>query len=77
MPQNIGGLILAAGLMFGVLAGITALSNFYSLNIKAKTVGNGQHGTARWATQGASRLGSRTRYQTVGIAPYITPAGKN
>ncbi|WP_217957919.1 type IV secretory system conjugative DNA transfer family protein [Acutalibacter muris] len=52
MPQNVGGLILAAGIMLAVLAGITALSNFYSLNIKAKTVGHGQHGTARWATRG-------------------------
>lgn len=46
MPQNVGMLVLAAGLMFGILAGITTLSNFYSLNIKAKTMGNGQHGTA-------------------------------
>lgn len=52
MPQNISGLIIAAGVMFAVLAGITVLSNFYSLNIKAKTVGHGQHGTARWATRG-------------------------
>ena len=32
MPQNIGGLVLLA-----VLAGIAALNNYYSLNIKAKT----------------------------------------
>ncbi len=37
-PQNVGTLILAAGLMFGILAGIAALANYYSLNIKAKTV---------------------------------------
>ena len=43
MPQNVGGLILAAGIMLAVLAGITALSNYYSLNIKAKTEGHGQH----------------------------------
>ena len=54
MPQNISGLIIAAGVMFAVLAGITVLSNFYSLNIKAKTVGHGQHGTARWATRARS-----------------------
>ena len=50
MPQNISGLIIAAGVMFAVLAGIAALSNYHSLNIKARTVGHGQHGTARWAT---------------------------
>ena len=52
MPENAGILIIAAGLMFAVLAGIAALSNYHSLNIKARTVGHGQHGTARWATKG-------------------------
>ena len=73
MPQNIGGLILAAGLMFGVLAGIAALSNFYTLNIKAKTVGNGQHGTARWATQ---KEIART-YTRVDFTPQLWRQGKN
>ncbi len=36
--------------MFCVLGGITLLSHIYNLNsIKSKTVGDGQHGTARWA----------------------------
>ena len=52
MPQSTSILILAAGLMFAVLAGIAALSNYHSLNIKARTVGHGQHGTARWAIRG-------------------------
>ncbi len=39
MPHNISGLIIAAGVMFTALAGITVLSNVYSLNIKAKTLG--------------------------------------
>lgn len=67
MPQNVGTLILTAGLMFGILAGITALANHYSLNIKAKTVGNGQHGTARWATQ---RETART-YVKVDFTPQL------
>ena len=50
MPQSTSILVLAAGLMFAVLAGIATLSNYHSLNIKARTVGHGQHGTARWAT---------------------------
>lgn len=39
MNASTGTLILAAGLMFAVLAGIAALSNYHSLNIKARTVG--------------------------------------
>ena len=37
-----------AALIFG---GIPLLSHLYSLNIKSRTVGDGQHGTARWATK--------------------------
>ena len=44
-------LIIAGGAMFGTLAVIARLSGMYNLNIKAKTVGHGQHGTARWATK--------------------------
>ena len=51
--DNLGGigyLILAGGLMLVVLACIPVLAHIYSLNnIKSKTVGDGQHGTARWA----------------------------
>ena len=37
--------------MFCVLGGITLLAHIYNLNnIKSKTVGDGQYGTARWAT---------------------------
>lgn len=50
--QPIAQLILAGGLMFGILAVIAGLSGMYNLNIKAKTVGHGQHSTARWATKG-------------------------
>ena len=42
--------------MFCVLGGITLLSHIYNLNnIKSKTVGDGQHGTARWATKSEIR----------------------
>ena len=51
MP-NSAPLIFVAVLMFCVLSGVTLLAHIYSLNnIKAKTVGDGQHGTARWATK--------------------------
>lgn len=49
--QPIAQLVLAGGIMFGTLAVIAGLSGMYNLNIKAKTVGHGQHGTARWATK--------------------------
>ena len=45
------GLLLAGAGMFLVIGVIMALSHHYTLNgIKARTVGDGQHGTARWAT---------------------------
>lgn len=38
--------------MFAMLIIISTVGNYYSLNrIKDKTVGQGQHGTARWATK--------------------------
>lgn len=37
--------------MFAVIGGLAMLSNYYTLNgIKSRTVGDGQHGTARFAT---------------------------
>lgn len=37
--------------MFIVIGGLSLLSHHYTLNgIKSRTVGDGQHGTARWAT---------------------------
>ncbi len=43
-------LMVVAISIFGVLIGITVFVHMYSLNnIKSKTVGDGQHGTARWA----------------------------
>ena len=49
-------LVVVAAVMFAVLGGVTLLSHVYSLNgIKSKTVGHGQHGTARWATKAEIR----------------------
>lgn len=52
LPQGVGIMIAAVGglLLFFFL--VLSLSNRYNLNnIKDKTVGHGQHGTARWATK--------------------------
>lgn len=44
-------LIVICGLMLGILGLISAASHMYNLNgIKSKTVGDGQHGAARFAT---------------------------
>lgn len=52
MPSGIITLIIATGTMFAMLIIISTVGNYYSLNrIKDKTVGQGQHGTARWATK--------------------------
>lgn len=46
-------MLLCAGLgMFAVIGGLSLLAHYYTLNgIKSKTVGDGQHGTARFATE--------------------------
>ena len=55
MP-NIAALITVAAVMFAVLGAITLIAHIYSLNnIKSKTVGDGQHGTARWANKAEIR----------------------
>ena len=49
-------LILVAAGMFAIIGGITLVSHIYNLNeIKSKTVGDGQHGTARFSTKGELR----------------------
>lgn len=45
-------LILIGAGMISVIGGISLLSHYYTLNgIKSRTVGDGQHGTARFATE--------------------------
>ena len=49
--SSITKLIVVAALMMAVLGVIPLIAHIYNLNhIKSKTVGDGQHGTARWAT---------------------------
>ena len=66
-------LVIAGAAMFATLGLIAGLSGMYSLNIKAKTVGHGQHGTARWATKGEIK---RT-YFHVPFEPQLWRQGKN
>ena len=54
--SGIGTLIFVSVVMFCVLGSVTLLAHIYNLNnIKSKTVGDGQHGTARWATKSETR----------------------
>ena len=53
---NLWLLLAAGGVMAAVIGFLTLLNNRYTLNnIKSKTVGDGQHGTARWATDAEIR----------------------
>ena len=67
-------LILSAGLMILVIGGLAFCSEHYALdNIKSKTVGDGQHGTARWAAKKEiQRTYTRVRFQ-----PELWRQGKN
>ena len=70
----IGTLILVASVMFTVLGMVSLLAHIYNLNnIKSKTVGDGQHGTARWATK---REIIRT-YKHIPFTPELWRQGKN
>ena len=74
MTDNLWMLFAAAGVMVAVIGGLSLLGDHYTLNnIKSKTVGDGQHGTARWATDTEIR-------KTYTLVPFRVPdwrAGKN
>ena len=51
MPESVTSLIAVGVVIVLFIILLSVLTNNYSLNgIKSKTVGDGQHGTARWAT---------------------------
>ena len=53
MPSQVTILIAVVAVMFSVIGGLSLLAHYYTLSgIKSKTVGDGQHGTARFATEG-------------------------
>ena len=52
MESQVYLLISMAALMFSAIGGVSLIAHYYTLNnIKSKTVGDGQHGTARFATK--------------------------
>ena len=51
MPESVTPLIAVGVVIVLFIVLLSVLTSNYSLNgIKSKTVGDGQHGTARWAT---------------------------
>ena len=72
--DNLWMLFAAAGVMVAIIGGLALLGDHYTLNnIKSKTVGDGQHGTARWATDAEIR-------KTYALVPFLVSdwrAGKN
>lgn len=74
MTDNLWILFAAAGVMVAVISGLALLGDHYTLNnIKSKTVGDGQHGTARWATDAEIR----TTYALVPFQVSDWRMGKN
>ena len=72
--QGTGLLIVLAAVMMTVIGLITVLAHVYNLNnIKAKTVGDGQHGTARWARKEEIRKA----YKHIDFTPEDWRQGKN
>ncbi len=64
--SSITTVIIVGAVMFSVLGGVTLLAHIYNLNsIKSKTVGDGQHGTARWANKSEIKK----TYQQVPFTP--------
>ncbi len=52
MNEQVYILIAAGAIMFAVIGGLSLLAHYYTLNgIKSRTVGDGQHGTARFANK--------------------------
>lgn len=52
MQNQVYILIGVGAIMFAVIGGLSLLAHYYTLNgIKSRTVGDGQHGTARFATK--------------------------
>ena len=74
MHENVWPLILLGGGLLAFLLVVSFLSKNYSLNnFKSKTVGDGQHGTARWATPKEIH----TTYHVVPFRPHRWRKGEN
>lgn len=74
MPIEAVPLILVAAAMILVIGGLSFLSHRYTLSgIKSRTVGDGQHGTARFAT----RKESLRKFRHIPYRPSLWRCGRN
>ena len=74
MTGNLWLLLAASGAVVAVFVALSLLADNYNLNnIKSRTVGDGQHGTARWATEQEIR----SSYSLVPFRVADWRAGKN
>lgn len=74
MQAQLFPLIAVAAIMFIVIGGLAFLAHYYTLDgIKSRTVGDGQHGTARWAT----KQEIQQTYLRVPFTPELWRQGKN
>src|SRR5574344_475323 len=73
MQEKVTILIAAAAVMFFVIGGLSLLAHYYTLNgIKSRTVGDGQHGTARFA----SKQEIKNTYQHIPFQPELWRQGQ-
>ncbi len=71
---SVGTLVIVSVIFFSAITVITVLAHRYNLNsIKAKTVGDGQHGTARWARSDEIRK----TYRHIPFVPELWRKGEN
>ncbi|MBR0598447.1 VirD4-like conjugal transfer protein, CD1115 family [Sinanaerobacter chloroacetimidivorans] len=74
MQSQVSILIGAAAIMFTVIGGLSLLAHYYTLNgIKSHTVGDGQHGTARFAAEKEIR----TTYEHIPFQPKLWRKGES
>ena len=74
MQAQVITLIIMAAVMFVVIGGLSFIAHYYTLDgIKSKTVGDGQHGSARWAT----KKEIQETYLHVPFTPELWRQGKN
>lgn len=74
MQEQVITLIIMAAVMFIVIGGLSFIAHYYTLDgIKSKTVGDGQHGSARWAT----KKEIQKTYLHVPFTPELWRQGKN
>ena len=74
MQSQVYLLFAAAAVMFLVIGGLSLLAHYYTLNgIKSRTVGDGQHGTARFST----KQEIKSIYKHIPFQPELWRKGEN